>query len=141
MKPPPAILFACGLNRIRSPMAAALMRRMAGPEARVDSCGVVADLDLWPDPFAEAVMIEIGLDVSGHAAKTFENLDLEAFDRVISLSAEAHQRAVDRVGEARAEFWPTADPTLASGSRETILNAYRAVRDELAVRIRERILD
>lgn len=133
-----AVLFACTMNQVRSPMAAALLRQRWGGRIFVDSCGLRAAAEL--DPFVETVMDEIGLDLTGHRPKTFDALEDGSFDLVISLSPEAQHRAVE-LARGRAidiEYWPTMDPTLASGSREAVLDAYRATRDELRRRILER---
>jgi protein-tyrosine-phosphatase len=137
---PGAVLFACNHNRVRSPMAAALMRLMFGGQVFVDSCGVRADPDAEPDPFAVAVMDELGADLSRHHAKSFDELDDDSFDLVISLTPEAQHRAVElaRHRAVEIEYWPTHDPTLETGSREAILAAYRELRDTLAAKIRER---
>jgi protein-tyrosine-phosphatase len=137
---PLAVLFACGLNSVRSPIAAGLFGQMFGRTIYVGSAGVrKADLD----PFAVAAMAEIGVDISRHKPITFEELeDLEGlnFDLIVTLSPEAHHRALEltRVSAADVEYWPTADPTGVEGSREQRLDAYREVRDQLLNRIRER---
>ena len=137
---PQAVLFACGLNSVRSPMAAALLRQMCGATLYVASAGVrAAELD----PFAVAAMEEIGIDIAGHRPTTFEELeDLEGlnFDLIVTLSPEAHHRALEltRTSAVDVEYWPTADPTDTEGSREQKLEAYRTVRDQLLNRIRER---
>ena len=137
---PGAALFACNLNRIRSPMAQGLMRRRFGNQIYVDSCGLRVGHDDGVDPFTLAVMDEIGVDLSAHRGKTFEDVEAHAFDLVISLSPEAHHRAVElaRGRAVEIEYWPTADPTLAIGPRETIMDAYRAVRASLEDRIADR---
>jgi protein-tyrosine-phosphatase len=137
---PGAVLFACGLNRVRSPMAAGLMRRLHGARVFVDSCGLRSDTDTLPDPFVLAAMDEVGIDVSGHAPKTFSELIDDSFDVVVSLSPEAHHRAIEfaRTRAVELEYWPTMDPTLATGSRETVMESYRQVRDGLEARIRAR---
>lgn len=137
---PGPVLFACGLNRIRSPMAAGLMRRLHGPAVFVDSCGVRVDPDAFADPFVAVVMDEIGLDLHDHAPKAFDDLEDEFFDVIVSLSPEAHHRAIEfaRGRSVALEYWPTLDPTLADGSRDTTLAAYRGVRDALDARIRQR---
>jgi protein-tyrosine-phosphatase len=137
---PLAVLFACGLNAIRSPMAAAMLRQMLGSSIYVGSAGVRKG---EPDPFAVAVMAEIGLDISRHKALTFEELDdLEGlnFDLVVTLAPEAHHRALEitRTNAVDVEYWPTPDPSVAEGSREQRLEAYRAVRDQLLAHISER---
>ena len=138
---PGSVLFACTLNRVRSPMAAGLMSRLFGNRIFVDSCGLRADPRAGdPDPFVAAVMDEIGVDLAGHAPKTFADLAEESFDVVITLTPEAQHRAVElaRRHAVAIDYWPTADPTLAAGSREQILAAYREVRDGLQARILDR---
>jgi protein-tyrosine-phosphatase len=137
---PQAVLFACGLNSVRSPMAAALLKQMGGAPLYVASAGVrAAELD----PFAAAVMAEIGIDISAHRPITFEELeDLEGlnFDLIVTLSPEAHHKALALTHRlaAEVEYWPTADPADIEGNRAQRLDAYRAVRDQLAERIRSR---
>jgi protein-tyrosine-phosphatase len=137
---PQAVLFACGLNCVRSPMAAGLARYFFGKTMYVGSAGVrKGELDA----FASAVMDEIGLDISKHKPMTFEELeDWEGlnFDLIITLSPEAHHRALEltRALAVDVEYWPILDPTDVSGNREQRLDAYRAVRDHLMQRVRER---
>lgn len=134
---PSAVLFACTMNSIRSPMAEAILKHFHGADIFVDSVGVRSQ-DL--DGFAVAVMEEIGIDISNHSAKTFEDLEDSSFDLVISLSPEAQHKAVDltRYMACDVEFWHTFDPSVVEGSREARLQAYREVRDELMKRIKER---
>ncbi len=137
---PQAVLFACGLNSVRSPMAAGLFRELFGKSIYVGSAGVQkGELD----PFAVAVMAELGIDIARHKPHTFEELDeLEGlnFDLIVTLSPRAHHKALEltRTLAADVEYWPTHDPTAAEGSREQRLEAYREVRDALMARIRER---
>jgi protein-tyrosine-phosphatase len=139
---PQAVLFACGLNAVRSPMAAALLKQMLGSSLYVGSAGVrKGELDV----FASAVMEEIGIDINTHAPITFEELeDLEGlnFDLIITLSPEAHHKALEltRTLAVEVEYWPTADPTAVEGNREQRLDAYRAVRDQLLQKIRGRFV-
>jgi protein-tyrosine-phosphatase len=138
---PRAVLFACGLNSIRSPMAAALARQMLRGALTVASAGVrKGELD----GFAIAAMNEIGIDIAEHQPITFEELeDLEeglAYDLIITLAREAHHKAIELTHRIKAavEYWPTADPTVIEGNREQRLDAYRAVRDQLIARITAR---
>lgn len=131
---PSSVLFACSLNSIRSPMAEALMKYLHGRRVYVDSVGVrAAEID----PFAVAVMDEIGIDLAKHRSKTFDDLEDTSFDLVVSLSPEAQHRAVEltRTMACDVEFWPMFDPTAVEGSREEMLGAYRMVRDQLRKRI------
>jgi protein-tyrosine-phosphatase len=148
---PGAVLFACNFNQVRSPMAEALLKRLAGTSIFVDSCGLkrarpTQDDDeddealARADPFVEAVMAELDCDLSLHRPKTFDELEDNSFDLVISLTPEAQHRSVElaRGRAAEIEYWPIQDPTLIEGSREARLAAYREVRDALARRIAER---
>lgn len=134
---PGAVLFACTLNSVRSPMAAALMRHLFGKFVYVDSAGVRAG-EL--DPFAVEAMEEIGIEIGKYKPKQFEDLEDGSFDLAITLSPEAQHRAIEmtRTSAVEIEYWPTVDPTAVEGTREQRLEAYRAVRDELMRRINER---
>ncbi len=137
---PGAVLFACNHNRVRSPMAEGLMKRLLGDRIYVDSCGLRHDEGDEADPFVVAVLDELGVDVSHHRVKSFEEMADGSFDVVISLTPEAQHRAVElaRGRAVEIEYWPTHDPTLATGSREQMLEAYRQVRDDLDAKIRAR---
>ena len=134
---PASVLFACTYNAARSPMAEALLRHFHGLSMAVRSVGVFkGDVD----PFAQAVMDEIGISIARHRPATFDELEDATFDLVISLSPEAQHHAVEMTRDAARDvlFWNMFDPTLTEGSREMRLDAYRSVRDTLKARILER---
>lgn len=122
-------------------MAAAILRHLVGDRIRVESAGVRAGIT---DPYAVAVMDEIGIDISEHEPSTLKEIDDPDFDLIITLSPEAHHHGVEmtRILPANVEYWPTPDATvlLDSASREDLLVAYRAVRDTLFQRIKQRFL-
>jgi len=134
------VLFACGFNAVRSPIAAALFSQIFGRSIYVGSAGVrKGELD----PFAVAVMAEIGIDISRHKPVTFEELeDWEGlnYDLIVTLTPQAHHRALEltRTSAVDVEYWPTPDPSAIEGSRAQRLDAYRELRDQLLARIRER---
>jgi protein-tyrosine-phosphatase len=134
---PSAILFVCTQNAIRSPMAAAIMHKLAGHRAYIASAGVTAG---DPDPFVGVVMDEVGLDLTRHRPHSFEDLEDSTFDVVITLSDEAKQRAekLARTSAIAVEHWVITDPSTVTGSRDQILEAYRDVRETLTKRIQER---
>jgi protein-tyrosine-phosphatase len=134
---PSAVLFACSMNAIRSPMAAALMRHLFPGRVYVQSAGVRAG---EPDGFAIAVMEEIGIDISGHEPHTLADLNDTLFDLIITLAPEAHHQALEltRTMAVDVEYWPMLDPSHVGGSREQRLDAYRAVRDQLMAHIKRR---
>ncbi len=134
---PRSLLFACTRNAVRSPMAEALAGRRLSPETFIDSAGVEPGL---VNPFAVAVMDEIGLDIRSHRARTFDELPDCSFELVVALSEDAFRAAKSfAAGSAAAvEYWDVPDPTLNEGSREQRLAAFRSVRGDLEARIRER---
>lgn len=134
---PDAVLFACTRNSVRSPVAEGLLKYLLGHRIYVDSMGVrVGEID----PFVVEVMDEIGIDMSRHRAKSFDDLEDMSYDLIISLSPEAQHKAVEltRTMACEVEFWNTLDPTIIEGNRETRLHAYREVRDSLRRRIEAR---
>ena len=132
---PQSVLFCCTFNAVRSPMAEAIARYYFGREIYFASAGV-KEGEL--DPFAIAAMDDIGIDITKFKPHTFEDLEDSSFDLIVSLSPEAHHRALEftRTMAVDAVYWPTIDPTAVEGGRETILAAYRGVRDSLDRRIR-----
>ncbi|NNE84126.1 MAG: arsenate reductase ArsC [Alphaproteobacteria bacterium] len=136
---PGSVLFACNRNTIRSPMAEALMKHLLGHRIYVDSVGVRLLAD-EVDPFAISALAEIGLDVSRHKPKTFDDLADQSIDLIVTFTPQAQHRAVEltRTISCEIEYWPMADPTIVEGNRETRLAAYRDLRDEIFDRIKTR---
>ena len=136
-----SVLFVCAYNAVRSPMAEALARHYFGKSIYVQSAGVrKGDLD----PFMVAALDEIGIDASKQKPRTLAELEEWEglnFDLIVSLSPEAHHAALEltRTVAADVEYWPTPDATIAQGTREQRLDAYRNVRDGLSYRIRLRL--
>jgi protein-tyrosine-phosphatase len=133
---PRSILFACTLNAVRSPMAEGLARAILGQKIYVDSAGLTT---ATLDPFAVAALAEIGIDIRDHNTQGFDDIAVDEFDLIVALSPEAMEkaRALTRHSSVAVEYWPTDDPTaMSDGSRESRLQAYRAVRDQLKQRIK-----
>lgn len=134
---PGSVLFCCTYNAIRSPMAEGILKSLHGQRIYIDSVGL---REGETDPFMVSVMDELGIDLSRHQPKTFDDLEDEAADLVISLSPEAHHRALEltRTTACEVEYWQTFDPSLTEGTRDMRLEAYRQVRDQLYERILKR---
>jgi protein-tyrosine-phosphatase len=134
-----AVLIACTMNAVRSPMAAAILRHLMRGRLYVESAGVRAGA---LDPMAVEAMEEIGLEIGKHRPRRFEDVEDGSFDLVITLSPEAQHKAMEltRTAATKVEYWPTQDPTAVEGSREQRLAAYRAVRDQLMERLKARFL-
>ncbi|MBP7670193.1 arsenate reductase ArsC [Ferrovibrio sp. MS7] len=134
---PGSVLFCCTMNSIRSPMAEGILKSLFPRQVFADSVGLRKG---QLDPLAVEVMDEIGLDITRHKPKSFDELEDSSFDLIITLSPEAHHRALEmtRTMSCDVEFWNTFDPSIVEGSREQRLSAYREVRDTLMQRIRKR---
>lgn len=134
---PSSVLFACNENVIRSPMAEALLKSLVNNRIYVDSVGVKAGT---LNGFTLQVMKEVDLNIDNHHPKTFNDLIDSYIDLIITLSPQAHHTALELTRDIACdvEFWPTMDPTSIQGNRETILNAFRDVRDYLHEKIKNR---
>ncbi|PKA40824.1 low molecular weight phosphatase family protein [Rhizobium sullae] len=138
-KAPGAILFMCGLNAIRSPIAEAIARSILPRNTYIRSAGVRAG---ERDPFVDVVLEEIGLSLGRRQPQTLDELEDDYFDLIITLSPPAHHAALEltRASAVDVVYWPTMDPTVATGTREQILDAYREVRDHLEQLIETRLV-
>ena len=136
---PGAILFVCGMNVIRSPIAEALARLMLPARVYVASAGVRAG---EPDPFVDVVLDEVGAPPGRGKPRTLEELADDYFDLVVTLSPEAHHTALEMTRSSAVDvwYWPMPDPTVTTGTREQIMAAYRDVRERLRERISSRFL-
>lgn len=140
---PSSVLFCCDHNSIRSPMGESLMKQHVGTKIFVQSAGVRNVKDI--DGFAIAVCQELNVELNKHKVRSFEDLedwgdDLQSYDLIIALSPHSASVVRDLTKDAAVdvEFWDIADPTGAGDSREANLISYRAVRDDIAARIKER---
>ena len=135
---PSAVLFACNMNSIRSPMAEGMLKFLHGGSIYVDSVGV---RKTEINGFCVTVMDEIGIDMSQHNSKSFDDLEDSYFDLVVPMSPGAQHKAVEmtRAMACEVEYWNTFDPSIIeSEDRDTMLEAYRTVRDQLMERIKAR---
>lgn len=134
---PSSVLFVCGMNSIRSPMAEFLTRKYFGQLIFTQSAGVHAGAS---DGFMQQVMAERDIDLSNHKPSTLEELEDNFFDLIITLSPEAHHRSLDWANSQSVdvEYWPTMDPSTVAGSRQQVVDAYRTTRDSIEKRIKDR---
>ncbi len=140
---PQSILFCCDHNAVRSPMAEGIMKKFYGAGTYVQSVGVMNDLEI--DGFAIAVCQEIGVELSRHRSRSFEQMqqwgdDLSSFDLVVALSPASQRQALEltRVFHLEVEYWPIMDPTGLGESREAKLASYRQSRDQIIAHFVER---
>lgn len=140
---PSSVLFCCDHNAVRSPMAEGIMKEFYGRAAYVQSAGVKSDMEV--DGFAIAVCAEIGVEISNHRSRSFEEMrdwgdDLGGFDLVVALSPASQRQALEltRVFHLAVEYWPIMDPSGLTDGREAKLALYRQTRDQIIARMIER---
>ena len=140
---PQSVLFCCDHNAVRSPMAEGIMKQLYGTDCYVQSAGVKSDLDI--DGFSISVCEEIGVELSRHRARSFDEMeewgdDLSSFDLVVALSPASQRRALEltRVFHLEVVYWPIMDPTGLGETREAKLNAYRQTRDQIRTHLIDR---
>ena len=140
---PQSILFCCDHNAVRSPMAEGIMKKLFGTGTYVQSVGVINDLEI--DGFSIAVCDEIGVELSRHRSRSFDEMerwgdDLSSFDLIVALSPASQRRALEltRLFHLTVEYWPILDPTGIGETREMKLVSYRQTRDQILSKLREK---
>ena len=116
------------------------MKQMYGQRAYVQSAGVHNDMEI--DGFAVAVCRELGIELSRHRSRSFEEMqdwgdDLSQFDLIVALSPASQRQALEltRFHHLDVEYWPILDPSGIGETREAKLTAYRQTRDQLRERM------
>ncbi|MGB3690802.1 MAG: low molecular weight phosphatase family protein [Jannaschia helgolandensis] len=124
-------------------MAEGLMKKMHGQSIYVQSAGVKNDIEI--DGFAVAVCAEIGVELSRHRSRSFEEMkqwgdDLEQFDLIVALSPASQRMALELARHAHidVEYWPIMDPTGLGKGRDQKLASYRLSRDQIRERLKGR---
>jgi len=132
-----SVLFLCGMNAIRSPIAEAIAREILPPTVYIASAGVRSG---QRDPFVDSVLAERGLTLGERQPQRYEDLEDSYFDLIVTMAPEAHHAALDATGTSsvEVEFWPMPDPSVVTGSREQILDAYRDLLGRIEQRLRQR---
>ena len=140
---PQSILFCCDHNAVRSPMAEGIMKKLYGTGTYVQSVGVINDLEI--DGFSIAVCDEIGVELSRHRSRSFDEMErwgdnLSSFDLIVALSPASQRRALEltRLFHLTVEYWPILDPTGIGETREMKLASYRQTRDQILSKLREK---
>lgn len=140
---PQSVLFCCDHNAVRSPMAEGIMKKLYGSDCYIQSVGVKNDLEI--DGFAVAVCSEVGVELSRHQSRSFDEMeewgdDLSSFDLVLALSPASQRRALDltRVFHLDVDYWQILDPTGIGDHREAKLEKYRETRDQIIGKLLER---
>lgn len=127
------ILFLCTGNSCRSQMAEGFARQLAGDRAEILSAGIEAH---GKNPRAISAMAEIDIDISGQESTRLTDDLLAGCDLVVTVCGHADEHCPVLPRDTRRVHWPLPDPAKASGSEEQIRDQFRAVRDDIAERVK-----
>lgn len=135
---PPGVLFLCVANSARSQIAEGWARHLLGGRARVQSAG---SRPTRVNPYAIAVMAEVGVDLAGQRSTSVQDVDPATVDLVITLCAE--EVCPVFLGGARRLHWPVPDPASDDPSLapEVLLARFRAAREAIRARIQAELVD
>ena len=125
------LLFLCVANSARSQMAEGLARAHFPDGVRVQSAG---SAPATVNPLAVRALAEVGIDISGQWSKSVDTINPATVDIVVTLCADEVCPAFLRAVPHR--HWALPDPAAATGSEDERLGRFRAVRDEIASRLR-----
>ncbi len=138
-----SVLFACDHNAVRSPMAEGLMKKLYGHKVYVQSVGVRHDMEI--DGFTIAVCEEVGVELTRHRSRSFEEMEewgdtIDGFDLIVALSPASQRQALEftRHYSIEVDYWPIMDPTPIGRTRDEKLEAYRQARDQIQAKIEEK---
>ena len=124
-------------------MAEGIMKKLYGTGTYAQSVGVINDLEI--DGFSISVCEEIGVELSRHRSRSFDEMekwgdDLSSFDLIVALSPASQRRALEltRLFHLTVEYWPILDPTGIGETREMKLVSYRQTRDQIVNKLKEK---
>lgn len=125
----PTVLILCTGNSCRSHLAEGILHQTASDIFNVVSAGS------WPagyvHPLAIAVMKEIGIDISDHRSKSWDEFMHQSIETVITVCGVADQACPIFPGQVNRHHWPFYDPSHATGTDEEKISEFRRVRDEI----------
>jgi arsenate reductase (thioredoxin) len=133
VREPIGVLFVCNGNSGRSQIAEALLNRFGDPDFDAFSAGTRPKT---VHPLTVRVLAEVGIDWSDAWAKPVGELLYRRFDYVVTLSNSAREECPALPGRHSSLHWHLDDPAEVEGPEETRLEAFRATRTELTVRLR-----
>ena len=113
-------------------MAEGLARHLFGAKAEVMSAGSMPSV---LNPLAIAAMDEMGVDISGHRAKSVAEIDPTSLDMVVTLCADEVCPILP--GNVRRFHWPIQDPVSRNSglSDKEKVARFMVARDQIKARL------
>ncbi|MFC1477838.1 arsenate reductase ArsC [Candidatus Margulisiibacteriota bacterium] len=121
------VLFVCTFNSVRSQMAEGLLTKMKGDAYHAYSAGVEAS---GVNPYAIAVMAEMGINITHHHSKTIEEVQEKEFDFVVTVCDNAKETAINIPGK-KIIHKNFENPGTGLISPADTLKSFRKVRNEI----------
>ena len=125
----PIVLILCTGNSCRSQLAEGFLRAAAGELIDVQSAG--SKPAGYVHPKAVQVMQEVGIDISSHRSKHFDEFLNQKIETVITVCGNADQACPIFPGQVNRYHWGFDDPARAAGTDEEQLTVFRRVRDDI----------
>lgn len=132
------VLFVCTHNSARSQMAEGLLRQHAGDRFEAFSAGTEPGS---LHPLAVRAMDDVGIDIANQSSKSVDRFVAQTFDFVITVCDQAAETCPVFPRAAEQLHWSLSDPAAVEGSEHDRLDAFRRVRDQIAARIGQFVLD
>jgi arsenate reductase (thioredoxin) len=136
---PTRVLILCTGNSARSQMAEGWLRRLGGERFAAFSAGTHPARRV--NPLAVRVMAEVGVDITEQFPKHLEHYLRDPFDYVITVCDSANEECPHFPGAVKRIHHSFQDPSLAPGSDEERLEAFRRSRDEIGDYIRDLVAE
>ncbi len=127
------VLFVCGGNTCRSPMAAAIAQHLLGPSLDAESAGIVPHGDSATSDAVAVVRDLFGIDISSHRPKEVAPDSLATSDYIVALDSYVTNRLREDFGVTSSQLiqWEVKDPYLSG--RE----GYERCAREIETNVRE----
>jgi arsenate reductase len=129
MSTKPTVLILCTGNSCRSHLAEGILNAIASDILNVVSAG--SKPSGYVHPLAIVAMKEIGIDISHHRSKSWDEFMHQSIETVITVCGYADQLCPIFPGQVNRHHWPFDDPAHATGTDEEKLAVFRRVRDEI----------
>ncbi len=133
MSEKPRILVLCTGNSARSQMGEGLLKNIYGDTYIIDSAGIHPSTVRLE---AIAVLAEIGIDISGNRSKSVDEFAGQTIEYVLTVCDNAKENCPYFPAATKLIHHAFDDPAEVEGSEEIRLSAFRKVRDEIALYLR-----
>ena len=124
-----AVLFVCSFNSVRSQIAEGLLNARHKDRYHAFSAGIApAGLN----PYAVAVMKEVGIDISSQKSKKLANFTGTRFDYVITMDDHVKPAVIGSIPEGVTMIHRNfVSPSEIQKNKEEILADFRKLRDDI----------